>query len=77
MRQPPQQGGNKMLTRFGSKIKMVSPPDIEGWAKFEYVEEDRSYLLPGDRQVHEWHVSDIRTETQEELDLLLVPVVKT
>jgi hypothetical protein len=50
-----------MVTRFGSKIKMINPPDKEGWATFEYVEDGKQ---------REWHVSEIRPESQEEYTML-------
>lgn len=54
-----------MTTRFGSKIKMVSPPDRKGWAKFRYADDD------GNGEIKKWHVSEIRAESQEELKQLL------
>jgi hypothetical protein len=53
-----------MRTRFGSKIKMVRPPDKEGWAKFRYFEDD------GTGKIKEWHVSEIIPESQGELEQL-------
>lgn len=50
-----------MLTRFGSFVIPVSSVDSDGWMKFKRL---------SDGEINEWHVSEMRAQTDEELDML-------
>lgn len=50
-----------ITTRFGSEVKVLESANEKGWVKVERV---------SDGAIHEWHVSEFKCDTKEDLKIL-------